>query len=70
MELVLCDKWLQKLINKNTFNHSTYLTENLDVVCLDNTIIIFDKPMYIGENHAHVYWHRYININFFGFHRF
>lgn len=49
MELVSCERRLQKLINKTTFNHCTMYTENLNAVCLKNKIIKFYKPIYIGK---------------------
>ncbi|XP_022163064.1 uncharacterized protein LOC111028643 [Myzus persicae] len=48
MELVSNDRRLQKLINKSTFKHSTSYTENLNAVSLENKIIEFNKPIYIG----------------------
>lgn len=49
MELVSCEGRLQKLINKNTFKHCTNYNENLNAVALENKIIKFDKPIYIGK---------------------
>jgi hypothetical protein len=49
MELVSCEKRLQKLINKCTFKHCTNYNENLNAVALENKIIRFDKPIYIGN---------------------
>ncbi|XP_026819198.1 uncharacterized protein LOC113557856 [Rhopalosiphum maidis] len=48
MELVSCERRLQKLINKTTFKHATNYNENLNAVALENKIIKFDKPIYIG----------------------
>ncbi|KAE9540697.1 hypothetical protein AGLY_003942 [Aphis glycines] len=48
MELVSCDRRLQKLINKSTFKHCTTYSENLNAVTLENKIINFCKPIYIG----------------------
>lgn len=48
MELVSSVRRMDKLVNKTTFNHSTYLCDDLELVCLDNREIKFDKPMYIG----------------------
>ncbi|XP_050064686.1 uncharacterized protein LOC114124892 [Aphis gossypii] len=48
MELVSCERRLQKLINKCTFKHCTNYNENLNAVALENKIIRFDKPIYIG----------------------
>ncbi|XP_060873806.1 uncharacterized protein LOC132947517 [Metopolophium dirhodum] len=48
MELVSCPQRLQKLINKQTFKHCTTYSENLAAVSLENKIIMFNKPIYIG----------------------
>lgn len=48
MELVACPKRLQKLINKTTFKHCITYNENLAAVSLENKIIKFGKPIYIG----------------------
>ncbi|KAF0710215.1 Uncharacterized protein FWK35_00029103, partial [Aphis craccivora] len=48
MELVSCERRLQKLINKCTFKHCLNYNENLNAVTLENKIIRFDKPIYIG----------------------
>ncbi|XP_060868485.1 uncharacterized protein LOC132943968 isoform X2 [Metopolophium dirhodum] len=48
MELVSCERRLQKLINKSTFKHCTNYNENLNAVALENKIIKFNKPIYIG----------------------
>jgi len=50
MELVSCERRLQKLINKCTFKHCTNYNENLNAVALENKIIRFDKPIYILVN--------------------
>jgi len=47
--VVSCDRRLQKLINKTTFKHCTNYNENLNAVALENKIIKFDKPIYIGK---------------------
>jgi len=49
MELVSSDKRLQKLINRTTFKHATIYNENLSAVTLENKIIDFCKPIYIGK---------------------
>ena len=49
MELVSSDKRLQKLINRSTFKHCTSYNENLNAVSLENKIIDFCKPIYIGK---------------------
>jgi len=49
MELVSCEKRLQKLINKTTFKCCTTYNETLNAVELENKIITFDKPIYIGK---------------------
>uniref|UniRef100_A0A2S2NLE0 DNA-directed DNA polymerase n=2 Tax=Schizaphis graminum TaxID=13262 RepID=A0A2S2NLE0_SCHGA len=48
MELVSSDQRLQKLINRTTFKHCTTYNENLNAVSLENKIIDFCKPIYIG----------------------
>ncbi|VVC27470.1 DNA polymerase, palm domain [Cinara cedri] len=48
IELVPNEERVQKLINKTTFKHATYYRENLIAVSLENKIIKFDKPIYIG----------------------
>ncbi|XP_060868610.1 uncharacterized protein LOC132943592 [Metopolophium dirhodum] len=48
MELVSCEKRLQKLINKSTFKYCTNYNEDLNAVALENKIIKFDKPIFIG----------------------
>ncbi|XP_026821725.1 LOW QUALITY PROTEIN: uncharacterized protein LOC113560165 [Rhopalosiphum maidis] len=47
MEMVSCEKRLQKLINKTIFKHGIYYNDNLTAVTLENKIITFDKPIYI-----------------------
>jgi len=49
IELVSCERRLQKLINKTTFKHCTRYNDNLNAVELENKIIKFDKPIYIGK---------------------
>lgn len=48
IELVSCDKRLQKLINKSTFKNCTIYNENLSAITLDNKVVHFNKPIYIG----------------------
>ncbi|KAF0735562.1 Uncharacterized protein FWK35_00017047 [Aphis craccivora] len=48
MELVSSEKRLQKLINKATFKHCTSYNDNLNAAELENKIIKFDKPIYVG----------------------
>jgi hypothetical protein len=48
MHLVSSENRVQKLINKPTFKYLTPYTENLSAVTLDNKVIKFDKPIYIG----------------------
>ncbi|XP_022168643.1 uncharacterized protein LOC111032574 [Myzus persicae] len=48
MELVSCNRRLQKLINRSTFKYSTTYSENLNAVTLKKKIINFCKPIYIG----------------------
>ncbi|XP_050064727.1 uncharacterized protein LOC126553627 [Aphis gossypii] len=50
MELVSCPQRLQKLINKQTFKNCTTHNENLAAVSLENKIIMFNKPIYIGKS--------------------
>jgi len=49
MELVSNERRLQKLINKTTFKHCISYKDNLTAVSLENKIIKFDKPIYIGK---------------------
>lgn len=49
MELVSSEKRLQKLINCTTFKHCTTYDETLNAVSLENKIIDFCKPIYIGK---------------------
>jgi len=49
MELVCREKRLQKLINRSTFKHCTTYNETLNAVSLENKIIDFCKPIYIGK---------------------
>lgn len=58
MKLVSCDRRLQKLINKSTFKYCTTYSENLNAVTLENKIINFCKPIYIGNfpiNNIYIY---------------
>ncbi|KAF0705208.1 Uncharacterized protein FWK35_00030520, partial [Aphis craccivora] len=48
MELVSSDSRLQKLINQSTFKHCTTYNKTLNAVALENKIIDFCKPIYIG----------------------
>ncbi|VVC34281.1 DNA polymerase, palm domain [Cinara cedri] len=48
MELVSNEKKVQKLISKTTFKHCTTYNENQCAVSLENKIIYFYKPIYIG----------------------
>jgi len=48
MELVSSPQRMQKLINKPTFKHCTRYSENLVAFTLDNKIVNFCKPIYIG----------------------
>lgn len=49
MELVSCERRFQKLVNKSTFKCMTSYNEDLSAVSMANTIIKFDKPIYIGK---------------------
>lgn len=49
IKLVSSEKRLQKLINKTTFKHCTAYNETLCAVSLENKIINFCKPIYIGK---------------------
>lgn len=49
IELVTSERRLQKLINKTTFKYCTEYAENLTAVTLENKIINFCKPIYIGK---------------------
>lgn len=52
IELVSNEKRLQKLINKPTFKHCTdYKDKNVTAVALENKLIDFCKPIYIGNYH-------------------
>jgi len=48
MELVSCLQRFQKLVNQPTFKHATSYNENLTAVSLENKVINFCKPIYIG----------------------
>ena len=65
MELVSCERRLQKLINKTTFKHCTRYSDNLNAVQLENKIIKFDKPIYIGKYTIHFHIITFINIFIF-----
>lgn len=67
MELVSNEQRLQKLINKSTFKYCTnYEHKNITAVTLENKIIDFFKPIYIGKYFTHVqlgiYYYILINI--------
>jgi len=49
IELVSSDTRVQKLINLTTFKHAKSYNENLRAISLENEIMKFDKPIYIGE---------------------
>lgn len=49
MELVSSDERVQKLINLSTFKHATVYNENLSAISLENKLIKFDKPIFIGK---------------------
>lgn len=70
MELVSNDKRLQKLINKCTFKHSTSYNENLNAVSLENKIIEFCKPIYIGNLYINSTFSKTFSLIFFNFYRF
>jgi len=59
IELVSCPRRFQKLVNKSTFKHATTYNENLSSVSLENKIIDFCKPIYIGIVHIYIYKHNY-----------
>lgn len=65
MELVSSEKRLQKLINLTTFKHCTTYDENLNAVSLENKIIDFCKPIYIGKYTLNVLIELYFNFFFF-----
>ena len=60
MELVCSEKRLQKLINKCTFKHCTTYDETLNAISLENKIIDFCKPIYIGK-----YTHNFLLVTIF-----
>jgi hypothetical protein len=62
MESVSSERRLQKLTNKCTFKHCTTYNENLNAVTLENKLIHFDKPIYIGK---YTFFKFYINNNTF-----
>lgn len=49
IKLVSNERLLQKLKNRSTFKHCTTYSENLNTVSLENKIIKFCKPIYIGK---------------------
>lgn len=49
MELVSCNRRFPKLVNKPTFKYMTSYNDDLSAVSMTNTIIKFDKPIYIGK---------------------
>jgi len=49
MELMSNDRRLQKLINQTTFKHCITYNETLNAVALENKIIDFYKPIYVGK---------------------
>lgn len=48
MELVSAPYRLQKLVNRPTFKHCTSYNEDMCLVSLENDVIKFTKPVYIG----------------------
>jgi len=48
LRLVSSPKTMRKLINRHTFKHCTQYNNNLAAVSLENKVIKFDKPIYIG----------------------
>jgi len=48
IEIVSSAVRLQKLINRPTFKYSTPCGENLELISLENKIIDFCKPIYVG----------------------
>lgn len=60
IELVSSEKRLQKLINRTTFKHCTTYDETLNAVSLENKIIDFCKPIYIGK-----YTHNFLFVTIF-----
>ena len=48
VELVVCPRRMQKLINKPTFKHAIRYNDNLSAVSIENKVIEFCKPVYIG----------------------
>lgn len=50
MEFVSSEQRLQKLMNRSTFKYCTnYKQKNITAVTLENKIINFFKPIYIGK---------------------
>lgn len=57
MELVTSEKRLQKLINRTTFKYCTdFENKSLTAVTMENKIIDFYKPIYIGKFYIHLYF--------------
>lgn len=48
MELVSCDKQMQKLINMSSFKNCAYYNDNLATTTLLKKVIKFVKPIYVG----------------------
>jgi hypothetical protein len=48
LRLVSSPKTMRKLINRHTFKHCIQYNRNLTAVSLENKVIKFDKPIYIG----------------------
>lgn len=55
MELVSCPQRFQKLVNSSIFKHAVVYSENLSAVALENKIIDFCKPIYIGMLHIYLF---------------
>ena len=49
IELVENDKRFLKLVAKSNYSHSTQFAENLLGVHMKKTVIVFDKPVYVGQ---------------------
>ena len=49
IELVENDKRFLKLVAKSNYSHSTQFDENLLGVHMKKTVILFDKPVYVGQ---------------------
>lgn len=63
MELVCSERRFEKLINKPTFKHTTIYNDNVVAVTLENNIIKFDKPIYIGKHSNRKYYFHLIYYN-------